>query len=464
MEGNMKPIVMKFGGTSVGSPEAICRSAGLAADQARKEPGGVVVVVSALSGVTNMLIAGAQQAACAPWEQIEWSLQAFYDRHVEMISALHLNPTDEANLLIELAARVTELRKVFTAVHLAGKLEPAQQDAAAALGERICAPIFAALLRRDRIKAMAVDARQLIVTDAEFTHANVDFELSRAKILEYLPAILAQGIVPVVTGFIGATPSGQVTTLGRGASDYTSTILGAALGAREIWNWTDVDGVMTADPRAVDYADVIPLLSYAEMGIMAGYGAKVLHPETVRPVARLGIPLRVRNSFNANAPGTLIQGEQPVRNGKPLAIACQPGLTLVEVSNGINLGDLEPPDYQLIPADGRFQVCLAYKLENAGNLGNLSANRCISIVSNVCLVTVVGGIKHIARIEKILERYKLNPLGLRLSYSDGCISLAVQDEDSALVVRIMYDDLIVHEPIGVWFETAKVLSSDNANP
>ena len=441
----MKTLVMKFGGTSIGNPDAIRRSAQLVAGQ-KGIYDGIVVVVSALNGVTNLLIDSAREAAQASLAQIEIGIQSYYDRHARLIEALQFDYQEEKDLILKLEQRTSQFRTILANVHRIGHLEPAMQDAAASLGERMSAPILAALLRQVNILAHEVDASQLIVTDENYTRASVQFNITEEHIITQILPILEKGIIPIVTGFIGATRSGNVTTLGRGASDYSSTILGAALNAREIWNWTDVDGVMNADPRLEPQASVIPALSYETMNILAKYGEKVLHPETLRPVSSLGIPLRVRNSFHPDSPGTLIRSKQPVQHVSPLAVVSKSDLILVEKENTSN--DIVEclPGYNLDSLDPHFQVCYAIPAEKVGDLGGLSNSEHARETPNTSLISIIGGTLPAQMAVFFLNAALITVLAVRVNSLDRCTSVSVREKDTARAVQVLYDSLIEKAP------------------
>jgi aspartate kinase len=204
-------------------------------------------------------------------------------------------------------------------------------DAMTSMGERMSVRLLAAYLRSTGTAAQAVDATDLIVTDGNFQSATPMLDLTAGKSTECLEPMLMTGVTPVVTGFIAATADGITTTLGRGGSDYSAAILGQALHADEVWIWTDVDGVMTTDPRLVPDARSIKRLSYREVAELAYYGARVLHPLTIRPVVEVGIPLRIKNTFNPDHPGTRIAKEAKENNGKIKAVTAIRDLSLVNV-------------------------------------------------------------------------------------------------------------------------------------
>ncbi|NCC34035.1 MAG: aspartate kinase, partial [Chloroflexia bacterium] len=277
-------VVMKFGGTSVGSADAIRHVARIVADSHREHE--VVVVVSAMNApdlrTTDTLIAAAKAAAAGNGEATGEVAPRLLDLHLRAAAEL-ASPEECALLEPELRAMLDYLSNLSHSIAVLGELTPRALDLFSGLGERLNARLIAAALRSAGLAAEAVDATRLIVTDEHYGSASPLMDETRATSRAVLEPMLAQKMVPVVTGFIGATRAGVPTTLGRGGSDYTCSILGAVLEAKEVWFWKEVDGVLTANPKVVPEARTLPRLSYNEMGEMAYYGANVLHPKTVRP-------------------------------------------------------------------------------------------------------------------------------------------------------------------------------------
>jgi aspartokinase/homoserine dehydrogenase 1 len=305
----MSRLVIKFGGTSVGSSDAI-RQAALISHDLRRAGHEVVVVTSAMSGVTDLLLGGAHAAVASQlgrFLEIASSLRA---RHVETCQALLDDPAERLAALSPTEQRLAELSRLAEALAVLGEASPRALDAVASLGERMSIHLLAGTIRAAGTPAMAIEATEIVRTDAVHQAAAPDMaettRLARARLLP----LCAGGTVPVVAGFIGATTAGVVTTLGRGGSDYSAAILGAALDADEVWIYTDVDGVLTADPRVVPDARTLEVLTYREMSELAYFGAKVLHPKTILPALERGIPLRIRNTFNPAHQGTLVVGQE----------------------------------------------------------------------------------------------------------------------------------------------------------
>jgi bifunctional aspartokinase / homoserine dehydrogenase 1 len=322
---------MKFGGTSVGSASAIRQAARIILDQSSRW-GGVVVIVSAMGGVTDKLVRGAHTAASSDGETFRLIAAELAELHTRAADEL-VPPGSElhSQFLHTLDRYLAEFSTLCHSVSVLGELTPRAMDTISGLGERINARLCAATLEALGGRAQAIDATELIVTDDHFQSAAPLMALTRPRTLGRLGPLLEQGVIPVVTGFIAATAEGISTTLGRGGSDYSAAILGDALDAAEVWIWTDVDGVMTADPRVVPEAQVIPVLSYSEVGELAYFGAKVLHPRTIRPVVERGIPLWVKNTFNPDFPGTLVERQAQSVAGTVKAVTAIKGLSMVIV-------------------------------------------------------------------------------------------------------------------------------------
>ena len=331
-------LVMKFGGTSVGTEAAMRQAAQIIAGAYRDWPR-LVVVTSALSGVTDLLI---KSAVCAARGDLDISKDAnrqLRQRHQAMVMALVRDRQRQAQVGVEVNGLLDDFGNLCHAIALLGEATPRVLDAVASLGERLSTPILAAAVEALGLPALAVEATRLIVTDTTFQNALPDMATTTSRVRQELEPLLAEKHIPVVTGFIGATIGGLVTTLGRGGGDFTASILGVALHADEVWIWTDVDGIMTADPRLVSAARTLPELSYREVAEMAHFGAKVLQPRSIYPVIEAGIPVRVCNTFNPSHPGTrLVADKDSGGQGAIKAMAALFGLQMVTLSGRGMLG------------------------------------------------------------------------------------------------------------------------------
>jgi aspartate kinase len=330
-----RPLVIKFGGTSVGSGARFVRAAKIAAGAAQHSP--AAVVVSAMSGTTDTLLGFARttfgdDGRTSTGATREGTVAELYrtlaERHLEAarVAVLEEHLPEVEERLLSLLGR---LAKVAEQPFESGA---ARSDAVVQFGERLSAEILAGAIRSLGVSA-AVVAGDPIATDANFGEAEVDAEETRARAAKYAAPILDSGAVAVVPGYVGRAPDGSVTTLGRGGSDLSATVLGRALGAREVRIMTDVDGVLSADPRLVPEATTLPCLSYREAAVFAGLGAKVLHPKTMEPAVESGMEVFVGNTFDPHATGTRISvGESgpgvrcvALRRGIKLEVPCSRG-------------------------------------------------------------------------------------------------------------------------------------------
>ncbi len=299
----MSLLVMKFGGTSVGSAERIRQAAEMVREGRRDHA--VVVVVSALSGITDLIIQSAAAACAGDREALDAHLGQVERRHREVIDELFAGGRRDA-VAKAVGEVLGELREFCSGLLMFRSSTPQVLDVALSMGERMSAPIFAAMLLELDVDGRAFDAAEFLVTDDNFGEASPDMPATTRLSREKLMPAVEQGVVPVVTGYRGATAAGQPTTLGRGGSDYSATIMGAALGCDEIWIWTDVDGVMSADPRFCPEATTLAEITFAEAIEMSYYGAKVIHRKAIRPAMDSAIPVLIKNSFRPRAEGTRI--------------------------------------------------------------------------------------------------------------------------------------------------------------
>jgi len=321
-------IVMKFGGTSVKDVEALRR----VVQVVEREPRPRLVVVSALSRVTDALLEAARLAEQGDGAAAREAVAALHRRHEEM-AALVRATERRASLLAALDAIFGELEGIVRALAVVEEVSPRSKDAIVAFGELASSRIVAAALEDAGLPTRCLDARAVLVTDSQHGAAVPDRGATDERLRSSVLPLLAEGIVPVVGGFVGATPAGLTTTLGRGGSDFSAALFGAGLRAEEIQIWTDVDGMLTADPRVVEAPRVVPQLSFDEASELAYFGAKVLHPSTILPAVGLGIPVRILNSHRPEAPGTLIARVVEGGNGGPAAIACKRGLTRIDIAS-----------------------------------------------------------------------------------------------------------------------------------
>jgi aspartate kinase len=332
--------VLKFGGTSVADAEAIERLAAivrreLADDRAAtsdRQPG-LAVVVSALAGATDCLLGVADNAQSGrPREALEL-VSSLWARYVGVARAV-ADPDRAGELCEEIDEQFERLCDVVRSLAVLREVAPRSLDAVAALGEILSSRIVAAALATRGLPAEWIDPRRLIVTDNSFTTAAPLIPETFARLRETLAPLLASGRVPVTGGFVAATAEGVTTTLGRGGSDYSASIIGAGVAADEIQIWTDVDGMLTADPRGYPTPQLVPRLSFAEAAELAYFGAKVLHPKTIHPALARAIPVRILNSRTPDGPGTRITSEPDGARGPVAAFACKRHVTVIDVTSG----------------------------------------------------------------------------------------------------------------------------------
>lgn len=298
-------LVMKFGGTSVNGGERIQNVADLVIGYAHQGHS-IVTVTSAMSGVTDTLIRAARHAAQGDLTVFITAHETLTAQHFAALEHIVRDETMRHVTRAHLARLLDDFGNLCRSIHVLGELTPRALDQVASLGERLILPILAQAFRERGVMIEAIEANELILTDDNFTQASPLMDETRNRARARLMPLLQQGILPITTGFIGATRAGIITTLGRGGSDYTATILGNVLDADEVWIWTDVDGVMTADPRIVPEAQTLAEISYGEAAELSYFGAKVIHPKTISPAAERDIPIRILNTFNPTHPGTRI--------------------------------------------------------------------------------------------------------------------------------------------------------------
>jgi aspartate kinase len=325
----MRSVVMKFGGSSVVDAAAIDRvSRIVAAEQGRGST--PVVVVSALGGVTDALLALAEAGRRGDSPALEAGLESLSRRHHDQARALGVGDDRELReaLDTQVAALATTLGGIQPNLDMAETL-----DAVAASGELLSSRLVAAAMTARGLKVAWVDARTVVITDDRFTRAAPLMDEIAGAATGVLHPLVADGTIAVLGGFVGRTVDGRTTTLGRGGSDYSASLVGAAIHAAEIQIWTDVDGMLTADPRVVADSEVVPHLSFAEAAELAYFGAKVLHPSTIFPAISRSIPVRILNSLRPDQAGTLITADPP-RDGRPFAaLACKRGITVIDITS-----------------------------------------------------------------------------------------------------------------------------------
>jgi aspartate kinase len=472
-------IVMKFGGTSVGSPERYKEVAKLVGSYQDKQP---VVVVSAMSGTTDWLLNTARTVAeggrnAADPVAAERLMAEFHSRYQKVVEETISSPEIRSRTFSSIAAQLRRLLRLLTGIEMLGELSPRSLDAVAAFGEKLSSKIAAAALCDAGFKAEAVSAEELVATDNNFNQATPLMNLTTEKCRARLLPLLEQGIIPVVTGFIGATPEGITTTLGRGGSDYSASIVGAALDSEEIWIWTDVDGVMSADPRLVPEARSLRRISYAEAGELSHFGAKVIHPMTVMPAVEKNIPIYIKNTFNPEFPGTRIDNSEQAAGGLVKAIASTKNLALITVAGssvlavpGIaarvfaRVSDQKVNVYMISHASSGHDLCFVVDRKAAGALVEglrrefeleLARKEIESIAADteVTIIAVVGagmrGTPGVSgRLFSTLGLKSINVIAIAQGSSELNISLVVAAADEKAAVQAIHDEFLSFVGLG----------------
>ncbi|HVR44055.1 MAG TPA: lysine-sensitive aspartokinase 3 [Thermoanaerobaculia bacterium] len=328
-------IVIKFGGTSVMDAERMRRAIDIVAARREQSP---VVVVSALAGVTNELVEATRLSAGGDFEAAQERVDAIRERHESIGHELIGQKSDFLeSFQAQLRKHTGQISDILRAIALVEDTSLRARDKIIAIGEKLSSVLFSYAMRTRTLVSVHVDSENVIVTDERFGEATPLMEPTREAAAKILIPEIERSRIPVMGGFFGRSREGGTTTLGRGGSDLSAAIVGAAIGAEEIQIWTDVDGMMTSDPRLIPEAKVIELISYVEAAELAWFGAKVLHPKTIAPAVERGIAIRVLNSHNPASRGTLITEKGTERRG-PRAIALKRGITVVHVTSNQMLG------------------------------------------------------------------------------------------------------------------------------
>jgi aspartate kinase len=397
---------MKFGGTSVGDIQRLQEVVSIVKQFQGEQP---VIVASAMGGVTNTLIGTAYKAVERLTGEVHNAVIALRDKHLHVAHELVHDNKRRAVLIKEQQAMIDELDRLYHGIGLLKELSPRSLDAIASFGEILSCRQIAAIFEENGIPSQFVDARTIIRTDNTFGEAAIDFTYSNTAIRNSIMPLVQQGIVPVVTGFIGSTHDGITTTIGRSGSDYTGSVVGAALNSREIWIWTDVDGVMTADPRIVKSAWVLTEISYREAAEMSYFGAKVIHPKTMVPAIEKKIPIRIKNTFNPAHPGTLISAATQQQKHSAKTVTSIDRLAVIAIEGNGMIG---------VPGvSARIFASLARAQVNVMMISQASSEH------NVCFIVPQKD-------------------------SAACVK-ALRDEFSVDIAKKIIDDVSVREPVSI---------------
>lgn len=455
-------IVMKFGGALMEDAEQISNCASLVAERAKKDYE-IVVSVSAMSNVTDQLVAMGESARLGDMERVRTTLAEIEQRHIKTAEKICNESTlcetkENAKKLLE------TLNQCLTGIFLLRELTPRSKDLLLSFGERLSVGLMRGALIMKGMKAMELTGGEAgIITDSNYGNAKPLLNITEVMVKDRLLPILKGGVVPVVTGFIGQDENAVITTLGRGGSDYTSTILASALEADEVWIWKDVNGILTADPKIVSGARTIPTLSYAEVMEMAYFGAKVLHPLTVTPVQERRIPIRIRSAYAPKNPGTIIM-EMGDKAKIVKAVTSIRGLSIITTGGAgmIGVPSVVSRVFSTLAANNVSVVMISQSSSQA-NISMLIHNsdlekalkalkvefrngdlvRDIHTIPKVAVVAIVGegmrGTKGVAaRLFNAVAEANGNVLCISQGSSELNISFAVVEEDVDKVVQSIH--------------------------
>jgi aspartate kinase len=445
-------IISKFGGTSVADAAAIIRTAEIVRGRLQRRP---IVVVSALAGVTNALLGIARQASEGNFISAVSSVQALRERHLLEADALLAQSGEHSEIGAEISVIFDELAALCEALSVLGFITPRSLDAIAGMGERASSMLVAAAFRARGIDAIHVDARKVMITDANYGRAEPQPDAISLAARSLVAPLVLEGKVPVMGGYIGSSTDGITTTLGRGGSDYSASLIGAGLQAESIEIWTDVDGMLTADPRVVPAARPIEQIRFDEASELASFGAKVLHPATIAPAVRLGIPVWIYNSHNPGGHGTRITFDAPRRS--VTAIAAKRDTTILRVATGKMLFQhgflrrvFELFDAHAVSVDvvATSEVSVSVTVDDAAPLdvlvGALRQIGDVSVERRRAIVSVVGsGIADdaaaIGAVLRALGHRRIHMLSLSASAIN--LTILLDDDDVPDAMRALHSAL-----------------------
>ena len=460
-------IVMKFGGTSIGSEDSIKKVLGII----ENEKDDKIVVVSAMRGVTDSLIDIANRVIDLPSSVVEREVDKFVDeirnKHIETAKGVIIDENILNDAITKINELSEELRTVLLGVGYLEDLSPKSLDYILSFGERFSIIVISAALNSRNIKAKALTGYEAgIITDSNFGRARPLFNILNDTIKDKINPIIDDGTIPVVAGFIAANSDGTITTMGRGGSDYTASLLGRYLNASEVQIWTDVDGILTTDPRIIPNARLIPTLSYIEAVDLAYFGAKVIHSKMIEPAMDANIPVRIKNTFNPECSGTLIVKKQEKIETVIKAVTIQNDVSIVNLKG---VGMIETPNISgklftllgekninILMISGSSESNLSFVIKNEflddavkilsqGFVSN--GFRDLEIIRNVCIITVVGvgmqGTKGLAaKVFQTVADEDVNIIMIAQGSSEVNISFIVKQDDGKRVLKALHKRFI----------------------
>jgi len=458
---------MKFGGTSVGTGENIRNVANIIKNNSKKGHK-VLVVVSALAGITNQLIHEAEEVKEGKEERIQEFIKELTEKHLQVIDKAIENKKLKNETEADVKKIIEELEKILIGINYVGELTLKTKDQVLSFGERLAALIVSATLRDYKLESQYFSGKNAgIVTDSKFGEANPLMNFTTHQAIKRIKPLLEKNMIPVITGFIAANQDGVVTTLGRGGSDYTATILGVALDVDEVWIWTDVDGIMTSDPKIISDAKTLIGLSYGEAAEMAIFGAKAMHPRALEPIIKKQIPVRIRNVFNPKNPGTLISEGAEVKSKEVVkAIALITDVSMINIRGAGMVG--APGSYAKIfkilgknninimmvstaVSEANISIIIRRnQLEKAIStleialLGKGLGNK-ITSEDDVCVIAAMGAnmkgsLGVASRIFTAVAKKKINIHMIAQGSSELNISIVVKERDGPTAVNAIHEE------------------------
>ncbi|HUP61718.1 MAG TPA: lysine-sensitive aspartokinase 3 [Thermoanaerobaculia bacterium] len=443
-------IVIKFGGTSVGDADRVANAIEIVSERRSLQP---VVIVSALEGVTNDLVAASEAACAQQAARVREIIEAVRARHEEVALRLVQQKSDFYEAFIrQLAKQIEEIDTILRGITLLGEITPRARDKVMAIGEKLSSVLFAYTMKMRSLAAEHVHSERVIITNEQFGGAAPLMDETREAARAALTPLFERNIIPVMGGFIGSTKAGATTTLGRNGSDYSAAIVAAAIGADEVQIWTDVDGLLTCDPRLVPDARVIDRLSFQEAAELAQFGAK-LHPRTLEPAVEANIPVRVLNTHNPASPGTLITRVVEAAAG-PRSIARKKNVTMVHVTSNKMLGahgflaqffsifaDLGISVDLIATSEVSVTVTVDEKHDIDELRTRLAKLADVELIDNQCIIAVVGqNVMSDSRVgARVLEALGGMPVKMiSLGRSGLNLSLVVDDADADRAIQLIH--------------------------
>ncbi|MCP8322002.1 MAG: aspartate kinase [archaeon] len=460
-------LIMKFGGSSVANGDCIKRVAKIISNFVN-QGNRLVIIASALEGITDQLLEASEEAKKGNLNYINDFIHKIKERHLKAVKDSIKTESLKEKAMSVVKRNVEELEKVLIGIAYLGDLTPRSLDYVLSFGERLSTPILCYSLLDIGLNSEFLSGKDAgIVTDSNYGEARPLMKLTKYQVRQRLEPMLDKGIIPAVTGYIAATQEGFITTLGRGGSDYSATIIGASLNVDEISIWSDVDGLMTADPKIVPSAKTIPEISFQEAIEMAIFGAKGLHPRALEPAMEEGIPVRIRNTFNTENSGTLIGNEQKVKVGEIVkAVSLIKNVSLINVS-GAGMVGVPGTAAKVFDILGKNNVNVLMISQSASEanisfiIKKVSLGKAMSALEiallgqgivrevtseeDICIIAIVGaGMKGTlgvaARVFNAVAKKGINVIMISQGSSEVNISFAVKEKDGEEAVRAIHEE------------------------